>query len=1164
MSIQYKLKQITQILLLTAVVSTASAVPLQLSDTPLFLNQAVPPALAVTFDDSGSMAWGFMPATLNLRGLNDVASLSSPDYNAMYYNPLINYSPPVRADGSSLPNSDFNNAKFDGYFQTGDFVPRVNLAHDYIYVHESYPDYINGILTRLIFRNAGRPGPGAAYYHSWNSPLTDPLDLAMRFANVGADADEYTLNFIAPADQQNFANWYTYYNTRGKLARAAVSHAFVNFGPDFKIDWQQINRNRFPTNGGTNMRLFSGSHREDFYDWLLTVPANGWTPLRRSFRQAGRLFEKSGAQGPYFDPNYGDELSCQQNFHIAISDGDWNNAAGVTTNVDSVAVALPALENGKVYDYKPTILPSGMYSGVANDDATLADNAFEYWYRDLRPGLTNNVPTYIESYTNSTGGIVTVPNGQQWWEQSELFWNPHNNPASWQHMVNFNVGLGLTGALDQNTDMPQLRDGTLIWTDTATAAGRVDDVWHSSVNSRGKYFSARDPAELATALYNVVANIIQRKGQASAGSISSSIISADSLTFKTGYDTSDWSGYVVAAPTNSDGSIGSAIWDASCKLTGGFCPSMSAFIAATNDNNTRNIFTYNKSTSTKHPFQDVDMDSTQEANILNSNFYTDAVNAGTAFNSDEIIRYVRGDRTLEINSGGDFRNRRSLLGDIIHSPATVIRGPNASYNDNIWAQGSPEQLAADNNQGYVQFRDTNRNRTSIVLVGANDGMLHAFDAGLDSTNGGHELWAYLPSASLDGLSKLADPQYAHESYVDAAPFVRDAYINSDWTTVALGGMRKGGKLFYALDLGSQPASEPEVLWEFTDADDTDMGFSYAGGLIARVVNKNNVQDAKWVAILPNGYNSSSHQSVMYAIDLTTGALLHKWSTGVGGVATPNGMGPPVAADFVVYDIDDPSISYYGADQGTDYVYAGDLAGNLYRFDMQDIFSGSGAPQTLYSGSYDLAITTSPRVFTPEDGTENVIVVFGTGKYIELSDRAIGSYQYLFGLKDAKDMAATYSLNDGRIVEQFISTSTNIRTLTSNSVDTNQSWKVMLPEPGERMVNALGRNNNAKLLTVASIIPTDGDPCLSGGTSWLMILDATTGGTPSMGRFFENSTSDGLLVNDLVLGFNYLTVPGGPETFINIDIAGNGGNSISEGLQYTSTWSRRSWHRIIFD
>jgi len=1150
---------------------TASSVPLLLTHEPLFLNQSVPPALAITFDDSGSMAWSDMPD--DRRGGTNLISFASSDYNLMYYNPDIVYRPPIRSDGTSFPNSVFTNAEVDGFFTP---AANKNLSNNYRAVRQIIQNYPNNTVS-VSYGTVGDDDGEAAYYYTWNGPSTaTPGQKRNAGASTTNEQYRFTKHVITTnAEKQNFANWYSYYNTRSKLARTAVSHAFVNFGPDFKIDWQQINGNKFTENGGSDMALFTGTHRNNFYNWLFKIPASGSTPLRRSTELAGMQFEKSGTTGPYYDANFGAELSCQQNFHIAVSDGTWNSSEGVSTNTDNVAQTFPPVAAGDTpYTYSHNSGLSKMYAGT--DSKTLADTAFEYWRKDLRPNLANSVPVFIEDFTNINNEIVPVSTTEKWWEKEELFWNPSNDPASWQHMVNFNIGLGLTGALDPAADLLAIRRTGLgavagppglpagkSWTPVNNTGGKVDDVWHASLNSRGKYFSARDPNELAESLNKVVSNIIERKGRASAGSVSSNVVSDATLAFKTGYDTSDWSGFVIASPLNPDGSFGDVTWDAGCLLTGGLCTSMGEIVDASTDFTTRNIFTYVD--GVQYDFDATELPTPVIAGLL----FNDFIDNNPTITSTDLVNYLRGDRSLERANGGFFRDRRSLLGDVIHSPAQIVRGPASTYIDEIWQVNTPEYNAAASDNGYDEFREDNKDRDNVILVGSNDGMLHSFAAGIkNTTNGGDEYWAYIPSKALESITDLANPIAPHKTRVDAAPFVKDAYINGDWSTVALGNLRHGGKMFYALDLGADPTEEPTVMWEFDQSNDADMGYSYAGGIITRVYNETN-GDSKWVAFLPNGYSSLNNKSVMYAVDLESGEILHKWTTGLGDVNNPNGMGPPVAADFVAYDsrITGGGEPIYGADQSTDFVYAGDLHGNLYRFDAQDVFStGTSAAEVMFDGDIDQPITTAPRVFTPDDSTSDVMVIFGTGKYIETPDRGIigAPTQYLFGLRDVQDGYASYSKNDSRLIEQSISSDGAFRDFTTNAVSDSQGWKVALPVLGERMVNLLGRNNQANILTVITTIPNGIDPCLPGGQSWIMALDSNTGGSLANGGFFNGGQSDGVFINDLALGSNTITTPGGNTTIVNVD---TGGLDDSDNIQFeglTQKWGRKSWHRIILD
>ncbi|MCF6288496.1 MAG: hypothetical protein L3J53_04575 [Proteobacteria bacterium] len=1198
------MKHSKKLLLATVVLaSSVNAVELDLTDEPLFLNQSVQPALVMTLDDSGSMGLGFMPATIapwTVIRHNDV-SMASSDFNTIYYDPNTTYRVPVRADGTLLFTTPFTNARYNGYYlynQDPNSIPvdnaeaslekRWDLSADYIMTWRAFDNYAAGTITgiqvsRAGFNTAGTTRAtdvGPAFYYTWNGPANADFN-TMFVAPEGTGPNTYTLNNITPAEQQNFTNWFSFYKTRGMLAKAAMTYAFVDFGPnDFKIAWQQINNLRFSMNATTmpNLRLLEGTHRENFFDWLLNSEGQGGTPLRNSTRRAGFQFTKGSSgntDSPYYNVNYGSELSCQQNFHIALSDGGWNGAAGVTTNDDGGGHTFP---DGTVYN--PASGLDAMYGDT--QVATLADNAFNFWRRDLRDNLIDNVPRYISDYTDANGSVVTIASGTDWWDNEDLYWNPLNDPANWQRVVQFNIGIGLQGALDQTTDLPGIRDGNIPWTDVggnADAPGRVDDVWHASLNSRGTYFSAKNPTELSDSLNSVITNIISRQGRASAGSVSSSIVSDVTKSFRTGFDTSDWSGFVISSELNADGSFGANIWDASCKLTGGLCATTGTTETAQNPA-TREIFSYYN--GVEFDFEPASIPAGAEAAILDTDYIDDlaALSPPVTIPISDVVEYIRGERNNEADQGGLLRTRQSVLGDIINSSARIVRGPAQAYNDDYWVEGTTEYDLTHDTDGnltalsYASWREANRNRDNIILVGANDGMLHAFGAGIiDVPSGGDEHWAYIPSKALENIGELIDPQYDHRSYVDATPAVKDAFLCTggicNWSTVAVGHMRNGGKLFYALDLGNDTTAKPTALWEFTDDDDPDMGYTYSSALISRVIDPVTKQ-SEWVAFLPNGYNSDNHQSVLYAVSLRTGQLLHKWTTNIGNIDEPNGMGAAVAADYIAYSANGVD-QFFGADQAADFVYAGDLHGNVYKFDTQAIFSGSleSTPEILFDGNRDQPITASPRVFTADSGSSSdVMVVFGTGKYIEVPDRETATLptQYMVGLRD--DAAGTYSypngLNESSLIEQTISEVAGLRTVSSNPVADDEGWKLALPTQGERMVNHISRDNQAKLLIFLTIIPNGVDPCLPGGASWVMAIGSGTGGSPGV-SLFEGGAADGVFINGLALGANQLTTPNGNSGTITIDTSGAGtGSTVTISNLSTKKWGRRSWHRVLLN
>jgi type IV pilus assembly protein PilY1 len=264
----------------------------------------------------------------------------------------------------------------------------------------------------------------------------------------------------------------------------------------------------------------------------------------------------------------------------------------------------------------------------------------------------------------------------------------------------------------------------------------------------------------------------------------------------------------------------------------------------------------------------------------------------------------------------------------------------------------------------------------VISVGAHDGMLHAFD-GSDSSDGGKELFSYIPNAVLGKLQELARPGYMHRYYVDGSPTVGDAYLASAWKTVLLGSVGAGGRGVFALDVTS-PAnfSKDKVLWEFNSSDDARMG-QFVGR-----PNMGIAENGQWLAVFGNGYNSVDNRAVLFIRDLRTGAEVATIDTNVGCTAGTDNctVGPNGLATALLVDND-------GNGAG-DTIYAGDYLGNLWRFEYtgnawklgngnKPLFTAKdpgGKPQSITSG-----------VFTTANPLGGTMVVFGTGRYLNVED-----------------------------------------------------------------------------------------------------------------------------------------------------------------------------------
>lgn len=1215
-----KLLMVSTIVMFSGLSQKAKGSLLQLLHEPLFLSQSVPPALAVTFDDSGSMAWGFMGPFF---GYN-TRQFADPSLNAVYYNPNIVYRPPIGADGVEFGQSDFNNAKIDGFdFRTN--APRVNLSANFIPIAEYY-FYSQGDYSVRFARIPNTPGVDTVNTGTYN----DTYPNALTRGAVGRAAFYYNGNtrVDVPASQQdNFANWYTYYSNRLKMGKTAVSRAFATFGNDFKISWQQLNNNTtFPA-----LNKFELGHRAAFFNWLFAVPSNGGTPLRNAFFRAGTLFEDEDSYEA-IDFNV-DELSCQQNFHIALSDGEWNGGFGSTVNQDETSLTggLPG-DNLNLYD------GVGGYTGTGEQQiyplteggSSLSDIAFHFWSRDLMTGANfpNDVKRFKGDFTQADGSNITFVTADDW-ENEAFVWNPQNDPAYWQHMVTFNVGMGLEASLVVNYETAQivnndadptnnitqicptvgtleakdavyqgLRKGDCDWPVANNAANKVDDVWHSSINSRGDFFSANDPQELTDSLNDVVNNILERLGQGNTSSISSGVVTSTTKAYTPGFDSAVWSGSLIARPVNADATFGTAEWDLSCKLTGGDCDQ-------TGETETkqavRNVYTYDKVTGTKVKF-----DASLSGNAFNL-FETNSsdIRASTSTTVVDLIEYINGDQDQEIQNNGTLRNRNSVLADIVHSSPNIQRGPSANFDDRFWPVGSSEELAASGGNGYEDYQSANQNRTNMLYVGSNSGMLHAVN--IDSSNPGEEgteRWAYMPSKALENIHEIVNPQFTHLSHVDNSGVIGDGFFNSAWHTVFISGMRYGGQAFFALDVTNTGSNEPDVMWEFTDEDDADMGFSYGHASIARIESTGD-----WVAFIPNGYNNSQKDfpslpdsdsrnnigdgsAVLYVVRLSDGQLLAKLDTNEGTAETPNGMAPAVAVVSKFKGIaDNTNDSLNRRDEhGVDMAYAGDLYGNLWRFDLSsnsysDWEDSSNIHRVVTAqGIKEQPITIQPRVLdfapdplnpnrtsTQQDRERDVLVYFATGKYIETPDKSINlpRAQYIVGLLDGPDRNGSIQIDSSNLITQVLENNTggDIRNFsTTNEVDYSnpgiRGWKIELPQQGERVPNPINRVSNLFLL-ITSIIPSGENPCFEGGVSWLTAVNPYTGALPDVGKLFVGGVT-GVKGTSVSLGGIILGQP--PiltDQFGNANIVVEGGSSETTVFELEAfTWRRRGWNNLL--
>ncbi|MGM0413162.1 MAG: PilC/PilY family type IV pilus protein [Pseudomonadota bacterium] len=457
-----------------------------------------------------------------------------------------------------------------------------------------------------------------------------------------------------------------------------------------------------------------------------------------------------------------------------------------------------------------------------------------------------------------------------------------------------------------------------------------------------------------------------------------------------------------------------------------------------------------------------------------------------ALGEASVVDWLRGDPGTEERNGGDWRNRPHPLGDIVHSGPVHVGAPAAGYDRQTWSDG--------NETDYADYRETHTDRQPLIYVGANDGFLHAFDA-----NSGEERFAYAPSPVLDALDELAKPHYDHRYYVDGTPTVADAWSEGNWRTFVTGGLGAGGQGIYLLDvtdpadLTSEDSAGDQVVWEFTDADDAELGYTFSRPAVARMA------DGNWAVIFGNGYNNSeadghagSGTASLFIAPIDAGR--DGWSgddyirldTGAGSADSPNGLATATPVDL-------------DGDAVVDAVYAGDLRGNLWKFDVSSTghsgwgIANDGDPlfQARSPDGERQPITSAPQVTRHPEG-DGFMVYFGTGQYLEPGDAdAVGQgRQSFYGILDEGDTVAADDLLEQEVTWEGTVDDTDVRVTSNQRLDhQHDGWYLDLPSAGERVVDSPQLRGGRVVFTTR--IPS-GDVCGYGGTGWLMELDAVSG------------------------------------------------------------------------
>ncbi len=511
------------------------------------------------------------------------------------------------------------------------------------------------------------------------------------------------------------------------------------------------------------------------------------------------------------------------------------------------------------------------------------------------------------------------------------------DPATHQHMVTYSVSFGVTGELNPADYHSCLLDGsTPTWPNPTVNCDacpkKIDDLYHAAINGRGLFFSAADPQELIDSLKELMESIEARVSSGASATVNGEELGTNTVLYQSSYVSGAWRGDVTAYPV--DPATGEVKRESEHVIW------KAADQLQLQSWENRNIVTYNGLDSA-YPFRFDYLTSAQKTGL-------DPAWPSDPTLAQSTVEYLRG-REIE-----GFRARTKKLGDVVHSAPLLVG--------------------------------------NTIFVGANDGMLHAFDAAY-----GNERFAYVPNLVFERLRFLRETNYHHLFFVDATPTAAVA-VGSEDKAILIGGLGKGGKGYFALDItnadsvtgstGETDVAEM-VLWEYPRAGvgDDDLGYSYSKAYTVQSYATGN----DWIVVFGNGYDSPNGHAVLYVLDLE-GNILRKLDTGAGSC---NGLSTPS-----LVDVDN--------DYRVDYAYAGDLKGNLWKFDLRDpdpanwavAFSAGGIPQPLFQ-AVGQSITAKPDVMR-HCVKHGYMVVFGTGRYLGDSDRGDDSVQTLYGIWDYGD------------------------------------------------------------------------------------------------------------------------------------------------------------------
>lgn len=1201
--------------LLANVANAVTPIP-DIAQTPLELTPTVSANVMILFDDSGSMDFEIITSDAISSGLFNAPHPDGSNFGSTNPALQINHRTGCQlisaafggyAYGFAAPTNHyvdstgnncyvaatnawrFRTAAFNKlYFDPNeDYEPWTGFRPNGSGGSEQFPeiDITNAPLDPFnpaagtIDLTAADPIVGFPRYFLWTDNNSDGL------FQEGEQIGPFLIKDQPTAIQNNFANWFSYYRSRHLRAKALLGK-LITSQTGTQIGLVRFNFSSLPSLTAEEMNADAEvDEKRALLDALYSTTPQQLAGL---FEERSPLHKRHIETARYLQCTTSDVFSgtpecpaaavpggnCQANHIVVASDGFVDRFPFFFGGDDEGVDADEDADSFNDFDGAMHEDPSGNF--FFSFLRTFSDVAIKFYKEDLRTSVANEVPSKVADRQR-------YPSTPELEPEDTLHQHVKTHVASFLPPFSSAAPYPITN-LPPATPPPT---SSFPWQDPLSSDfGLLQDLVRAAYSGRGEYIDSTE-SSATNELENLSQTIATGLGSTTPVAINTQSSAENAVIYRTFYDASSNSGDLVAQALNPDGTPNEDtdgnpifIWSAAEELDN----------VASASSDTRTIITYSDNSGVGEGLR-FTYDAGSGIDVMQQ-MLLDAPQPGSVMGTvgEDRLNYLRGQTENEgLNfDDGEFRIRpetESTGGGVVHfaklgtiaNAAPVFVGIPQAFGrfGGAWPSADGET--------YFDFQTAQADRDPTVLIAANDGMFHMFNAA-----NGDERFAYVPELIFDQLSKLTDPEYNHQFYVDSTPSVNDAYVkassaalNPSWNTIVVGGLGAGGRGYYAINItdpanfNDQDNARAQVMWEFGPEDDpdaagaaSDLGFSFGRPLIAMSNAADGSGNQRWVAVFGNGYNSTSANgnAIIYLLFIDEGldgiwnpTDLIKIDTGIGGAVggfvNPNGI-----ADVRAIDTDG---------NGTiDRLYAGDLRGNLHVVDISSTSSSdwnnSSNRFILFNAQYQppgdtQPITTRPLAVRHPTGT-GFIVIFTSGSYFTDSDAKNTDIQSIYGVWD--DLSGN-QVDAADLVEQTLSNQTTaggleVRTVSDNPVtwgtpggsNAARGWFIdfdVPPEggggvqfPGERAVRELTLQNG--ILFVNTIIPQESncDPAPGG---FGLGLDPLTGSDGNVIIFDINidnifDTNDNINVagdSKIIVGTRFKSTPTDSSFFNNYRI-----------------------------